>query len=91
VTINNSLREFIAKELAPVTRQNNEIARRLEASLLNAYPELGNTASRTVPDGEPAPPTYDEFAGQLTQAIELYIDCEDGSAARSGDSFGHAA
>lgn len=77
MTIDNSLREFIAKELAPVTRQNNEIARRLEARLLKAYPVLDKTALRTVPDGAPQPPTYDEFAEQLTQAIDLYIDCED--------------
>lgn len=76
-TIDNSLREFIAKELAPVTRQNNEIATRLAASLTKAYPALDKTARRAVPDGGPQPPTYDEFVTQLSEAIELYIDCED--------------
>ncbi|WP_255785904.1 hypothetical protein [Mycobacteroides abscessus] len=77
MTIDNSLREFIAKELAPVTRQNNQIARRLTERLLKAYPALDQTAHRTVPAGEPQPPTYDEFVAQLTRAIDLYIDCED--------------
>lgn len=77
MTIDNSLRAFIAKELAPVTRQNNEIATRLAASLIKAYPALDKTARRTVPDDGPQPPTYDEFVKQLTQAIDLYIDCED--------------